>query len=84
MVRFVLPVFITSGQARPGGQGLFEWAKGLAYLWLQQVRSAENPFVHSSWPALANSGQVADQGALGLGCASSCTMFGMGPVSHYW
>jgi hypothetical protein len=66
-----LPVFVTIGQARPGSQRLFEWAKGLAYLWLQQVRSTENPFVHRSWLALANSGQADGHGAQALGYASS-------------
>jgi hypothetical protein len=66
-----LSVFVTSGQARPGCQGLSEEAKELAYLWLQQVRSTENPFVLSSWLALANSGQAAGHGAQALGCASS-------------
>jgi len=68
-----LPGIGTIGQARPDREGLeqFELAQGLAYLWLQQVRSSKKLVTESVWPEMSNSGQAAGQGSQALIFSSS-------------
>ena len=63
-----LPGCGTSGQAMPDREGLeqFELAKGLAYLWLQQVRSMKKPVAEGILPVMSNSGQAHGQGSQDL------------------
>ena len=70
--------------------GLIELAKGLAYLCLQQVRSAKKPVIDGVQPAMSNSGQAADHGSQALIFISSLgrrvpreiPTSGEGPVSR--
>jgi hypothetical protein len=63
-----LPGFGTIDQARPDRDGpeQFELAQGLAYLWLQQVRSTKNHLTERVLPVMSNSGQAAGQGSQAL------------------
>ena len=53
------------------GLGLFLVAKGLAYLWLQQVRSMKKPVAEAVLSAMSNSGQAADHNSPALISTSS-------------
>jgi len=51
--------------------GLFALANGLAYLWLQQVRSTKNHVTERVLPVMSNSGQAAGQSSQALVFTSS-------------